>query len=400
MTYLNNITSTITGPVSQFNEVSVVQRTPTVELFSQYGTSVYRNIRTEQNGATVTGVLGQAEIELVTGTTASALGRIDSAEASRYMPGYNVEIGIGIRLDSEDIADYSAGQEVIWGTLNNTDGFLYSYSSLGLRVAEIKDGVYTYITRANFNGDKLDGTGPSGLTLDLSRGNVFNVLFSWYGYGIIQYKVIMVTATGQIPITMHTLSVPNQTSVNNPNLPIRVSAFNGVGGATASRTVYLGGRQASIVGKYDPVYRLTGDYVVGKTGITTTLIPIITYRRKSTFKGITIRIEGFDVLSTNQSLIVTLVLNGTLTGASYVSINGIADSETSVQKDVSATAITGGNIIFRALSNVGQSRSANGSTVRSLSLDIPEDQPITLAVRTTSGTNGEGNFVFTIKEEW
>jgi hypothetical protein len=199
---------------------------------------------------------------------------------------------------------------------------------------------------------------------------------------------------------MHTLSVPNQTSVNNPNLPIRVSAFNGVGGATASRTVYLGGRQASIVGKYDPVYRLTGDYVVGKTGITTTLIPIITYRRKSTFKGITIRIEGFDVLSTNQSLIVTLVLNGTLTGASYVSINGIADSETSVQKDVSATAITGGNIIFRALSNVGQSRSANGSTVRSLSLDIPEDQPITLAVRTTSGTNGEGNFVFTIKEEW
>ena len=41
--------------------------------------------------------------------------------------------------------------------------------------------------QANWNLDKLDGTGPSGMVLDLSRMQMFYMDYSWYGAGFIRY---------------------------------------------------------------------------------------------------------------------------------------------------------------------------------------------------------------------
>lgn len=43
------------------------------------------------------------------------------------------------------------------------------------------------IPQSQFNIDRLDGTGPSGLNLDLSKMQMFYIDYSWYGAGTIRY---------------------------------------------------------------------------------------------------------------------------------------------------------------------------------------------------------------------
>jgi len=45
------------------------------------------------------------------------------------------------------------------------------------------------IPQSSFNIDKLDGTGPSGYSIDLSRMQMFYIDYSWYGAGFIRFGV-------------------------------------------------------------------------------------------------------------------------------------------------------------------------------------------------------------------
>ncbi len=45
------------------------------------------------------------------------------------------------------------------------------------------------VTQANFNIDRLDGTGPSGMTLNPQLGNVYQIQFQWLGYGVLIFSV-------------------------------------------------------------------------------------------------------------------------------------------------------------------------------------------------------------------
>ena len=47
----------------------------------------------------------------------------------------------------------------------------------------------TRIPTSAFNIDKLDGTGPSGYTIDLSKMQMFYIDYSWYGAGFIRFGV-------------------------------------------------------------------------------------------------------------------------------------------------------------------------------------------------------------------
>jgi hypothetical protein len=47
----------------------------------------------------------------------------------------------------------------------------------------------TRITQAQFNIDKLDGTGPSGYNIDLTKMQMFYIDYSWYGAGFVRWGV-------------------------------------------------------------------------------------------------------------------------------------------------------------------------------------------------------------------
>lgn len=79
---------------------------------------------------------------------------------------------------------------------------------------------YTKITRANWNKDKLDGNGPSGLRYtDAELGNVavWNIDYSWYGASVVQYNIII----GSTRVVLHEEAF----SLTNPDYPFTKTAF-------------------------------------------------------------------------------------------------------------------------------------------------------------------------------
>lgn len=379
------------GPnTSMFGEVLSVQRTPVIELKSIYGPSALRDITTTANGGAV--ALASGEITLTTGTTANGTAQIDSAERGRYLPGFGGEVGVGVRIPTAATGNHVAE----WGLRSGNEGIYFGQDASGIFAARISGGTETKVRQADWNIDALDGKGPSGVTLDVSNGIIFQIQFSWYGYGQILYGIAAILSGKQTFIPCHSLQVIDGLSILTPNLPIYAKADNG--GDASSYVVALGGRQYSIIGKYRPRIRFVGQNR-GSVATSTTAVPLVTFRSKTGFENRSVKINGYEVKPVAEDCIIEVRLNGTLTGASYVTPTNHTAAETSQETDISATAISGGNVLWTEYVLAGTIGRGVFTAREGIDLDIPENQLITLCARTVSGT-GTIFSNFRLAEEW
>ncbi len=84
----------------------------------------------------------------------------------------------------------------------------------------------TRIHQSQFNYDTIDGTGPSGFTIDLNKMQMIGIQFSWYGAGFIDY---MVRGGDGNWLTVHRIknnNVNNEAYMRSGNLPVRYSIEN------------------------------------------------------------------------------------------------------------------------------------------------------------------------------
>jgi hypothetical protein len=80
--------------------------------------------------------------------------------------------------------------------------------------------VDTEISQSSWNGDKLDGTGASGFTLDPAKSNILFIDIEWLGVGSVRVGFVI---NGQL-ITAHTFNNANSLTtvyMQTANLPIR-----------------------------------------------------------------------------------------------------------------------------------------------------------------------------------
>jgi hypothetical protein len=191
-------------------------------------------------------------------------------------------------------------------------------------------------SQSSWNGDKLDGTGPSGLTLDLTTVQIFWTDLEWLGVGNVRCGFVI---NGQL-IVCHTFQCANQTGktkvyMETAILPVRYEIENTNTTASSSTLKQIcstviseGGYQQTV---QDTVARRTS--VLGT--ISTTFLPLVSIRLKSTSAGAVVLLNRIIVLpTTNQSYEVCIMKNSTLTGASWTSLSS------NVEYDVTATAMT------------------------------------------------------------
>lgn len=156
-----------------------------------------------------------------------------------------------------------------------------------LRTAATPTETWTY--QSNFNVDKLDGTGPSGMTIDPTKINVFQIQFRWLGAGQIAYSIEDET-TGDF-ISFHREHYVNQNVnswVANPSFKIGYVAYNangdgpdGVGVGTVQGASML----AAIEGQTKDTKK-TYSYSILKSGLTAnTDQHIFTIRNPIVFDG-------------------------------------------------------------------------------------------------------------------
>jgi len=380
---------------SQLSETVVVERTPIVTLNSSFGLSNLRDIQETTNSAAISATGG--EILLSTGATASSKATLESAQVGSYIAGYGAEIGINLRVPTAP----TGNQVAIFGgrTPDGNNGFYWGVDATGIFVARLSGGTETKVYQSNFNIDPLDGTGKSGFTLDQTKGYIHQVKFTWYGAGQILYGIMAIVDDVQRFIPCHSLKVDESISIEDPNLAVIAEADNG--GDAADLDLYVAGRQYSIVGKYVPNRRLTGESR-GSVSTSTTIEPLVTFKRKTGFLDRSVRIQGFEVDVGTEPVIVEIRLNGSLTGASYGTPSNHTAAETALEVDTSATAISGGEVVYTKYfdaAQVGQETTTGETGSLAIDLEIPRDQPVTLCARTLSGT---GTIVSHMRmaEEW
>jgi hypothetical protein len=270
------------------------------------------------------------------------------------------------------------------------------------------DGVYSFVLRSyvtgsvsnvrtvnqdDWNGDKLDGTGASGYTLDPSKAQILWMDFEWLGVGSVRCGFII---DGQY-IVCHTFNNANEITnvyMTTAILPVRYEIVTTGSAVAASMkaiccsVVSEGGFEQTSI---DHVARRTT--ILGTIG--TTFLPVVSIRLASGRTGAVVLPNRVQVLpTTNQNYEVALIKNPTLTAASWTAV----PTDSNVEFDVAATATTGGSIVQTDyVTSTGSGGVGNTSAATGYNFDLQLGASIagvsdiyTVAVRTVSGaTTGD-----------
>ena len=203
------------------------------------------------------------------------------------------------------------------------------------------------ISQANWNIDKMDGTGVSGETLDINTTQCLCFDFFW--------------PTGDIRVGfrinnnlyyIHQFHIANNIDkpfTKNMVEPMRFEMRNTAGSAGATMNL-VGSALFTEQECVNPFRSFATGSGVNPTTInsTTTRIPICTIRPKQTYNGIRnkgmVVIEDVDLHVATNSCYFELIYSGTLTGPNW---NDVDTNNSMVECDLEATAINGG-ICLRA----------------------------------------------------
>lgn len=254
-----------------------------------------------------------------------------------------------------------------------------------------------WIPQASWNGDKLDGTGPSGVTLDPTKGNVFQIDIQYLGFGGVVFKV-EVCPNGNNPdfVTVHTIAATNsRTSVtmNQPSFPFTMAAYSA--GSTTDVSVSVG----SFGGFLEGEKRLTGPRMtpfvetnnfVGSTAAT--YYPLFTIRNEYTHShnGTTAKANQSVVYPLSIScahddatpITFYLIRNATLAGTPNFTR---FDAESCMYWDTAATTCTfTNNSDVQFAYALGQS--TGGAFAFTDEIEIQPGETYTLAARAVTGT--------------
>jgi hypothetical protein len=257
----------------------------------------------------------------------------------------------------------------------------------------------TTITQANWNGDKLDGTGPSGRIIDVTKTQILAIDFEWLGVGDVRCGFF---EDGQFVVchTFHNDNINTTVYMTTAILPVRYEIRNTATTATSSSmkqicsSVYSSGgyEQTSI----DHVARRTSIFTTINTAAT--FFPIVSIRLASTALGAVVLPNRVQFLpTTNQNYEIALLKNPTLTGATWAAA---VPTDANVEFDVAATAISNVGTIVQTdyVTASGSAGVSATSAATGYNWDLQLGSSLagvsdiyTLGVRTVSGaTTGDG----------
>jgi hypothetical protein len=263
----------------------------------------------------------------------------------RYIPSRTSTLSFSVKLNLP-----VAGIRKRFGLFNGSDGFYFEDDGSGDYFCCIINSGGTpslqRVGRAQWNGDKLDGNGPSGITADPTKQQMVSFEYEWYGAGQVKFGWVIDGKT----IIVHTFNTAN-VLVNawsrTPFLPIRIEIKNTTGGQ-AGGPFYIYQGSNSLVSEGQPeklgIAQNIQTAITGlDTGTSNTYRPLISIRLKATqLQGIVLP-SYFQVATIdNTNVYYRLVRNVTLTGGTW---NDMPDANSFAQYNVTATAFTGGTIL-------------------------------------------------------
>jgi hypothetical protein len=215
---------------------------------------------------------------------------------------------------------------------------LVERTSVGGSLAE------TRVVQSSWNGDKLDGTGASGLTLDISKAQIFWMDIEWLGVGSVRLGFII---NGQY-ITCHTFNHANiiaSTYITTASLPVRYEIKN-IAGTSGNSTL----KQICSTVISEGGYELRGlqqainipvntPRTLGTAG---TYYPVVGLRLKTTTLDAIVILTAISMMPISTGAYAWQIrASGTVSGGAWVS----AGVDSGVEYNLTGTSTSGGRIL-------------------------------------------------------
>ena len=220
-----------------------------------------------------------------------------------------------------------------------------------------KNGTITEtVTQANWNYDVLDGTGASGVTLDMNDAQILIVDYEWLGVGRVRVGFVINGVIRYCHYFNHANNSFTSVYMSTPNLPLRYSIqTDGTNGSTldhiCSTVMSEGGlEKTGILRSVD-----TGaGYITGLNA--GTAYALLGIRLKSTYNDITVIPEDLSaIVGSNDTFRWRLLLNPTVAGT--FTYNDITNSACQYAVGTAANTVTGGLSIATGFSSVSNQTS-------------------------------------------
>jgi len=182
-----------------------------------------------------------------------------------------------------------------------------------------KNGAITEsVSQANWNIDKLDGTGPSGLTLSLNSAQILVIDYEWLGVGDVRVGFIIDQTIHYVHTFKHANNGFSSVYTATPNHPLRYSIESS--GTASGQLMHIcssvisegGAEPLGVLKSFD-----MGSTVANAAAANTTYA-LIGLRLKSTHLDTTVNPESFSILNIDRgdfrwSLHLNPTVSGTLT---------------------------------------------------------------------------------------
>ena len=306
-------------------------------------TTQFTSVTAGTGSLTLSATTASADLSVVTSGDSST---VQTRSRAVYQPGKSLMVAM---TGVPNVAANAVGVASRMGFFDDDDGVYLEHTGDGAagtlafvnRSSKTGTVVNTPVAQADWNMDRLDGTGPSGLTLDTASAQIMVVDFEWLGVGRVRCGFFF---KGQLVYANEALhsNIVTQPYINTATQPCRYQISSAGGGGTMRQICC----SATSEGGHNPQGRgFSADTGNSPIAVGGTEIPGMSLRLKSTGKNFKVQVRftaAASAISTNGTIAVRLGLYRdipaatVLTGASWVSAN----AQSAVEYDRTATAFS------------------------------------------------------------
>jgi len=359
MSYLfNNEVGFVGNAVDGFNRLKVSQ--PYTLFDSQHRYQMNDKWDTfGVTGGTATFAINESAVHMVVGVTAGSKVTRETKRVFAYQPGKSLLIINTFTMNTpkdgllQRVGYFGISGGATFGVPANGVYLQQDGLTLSICLASQSLNTITKIEQSSWNGDKFDGSGASGRTFDVTKGNIFWTDIEWLGVGDVRTG-FFVDGRPVIAHTFHNDNVHPTTYMTTAVLPCRYELENKTAQASGS-TMHQICTTVMSEGGYEGFSRR---YNVTKSGSTLATLttagvqyPIIALRLNSQRLDSVIIPSNISAVvepGTNnkpQTVQYRILLNPTLQGGTWEThYNGNVDYNTGATGVVGGTDIIGGYI--------------------------------------------------------
>lgn len=259
-----------------------------IKVSNPYGTFDYKQLSTNSpyiwndvtaGSGTTTYTYARSSTYLAT-TTAS--GDRALRQSVRYVPYVPGKGNVIIMTGKFGTGIANVNQYIGYG--DDLDGLFFTYqgASFGILTRTSTSGaaVDTFVAQSSWNIDVMDGTGPSGVTIDPTKMQIYIIDFQWLGVGRVRFSVDI----DGVQYIVHEVNNANSATVvymKTPTLPVRYEVIN-TGAAVSSTTMEQVCCSVASDGGYSlPGFEYSAGNLITAKRAVTTRTPIFAIRLKS-----------------------------------------------------------------------------------------------------------------------